>query len=107
MVYRVCVPFSPTYHPLFFSSLLELPGLCRAIFFYLIDGRKAQIHLKDVSIIKQITKEEMNVLLKKRILHNSSNGYVDRYGNLASYYRTCHRIYIGDKYADLARKLTK
>ena len=60
-----------------------------------------------MSIIKQITKEDMNILVKKGILHNSRNGYVDRYGNLASYYRTCHRIYIGDKYADLARKLAK
>ena len=93
---------------LYFSLLFwNCPACVGQSFFYLIDGRKAQIHLKDVSIIKQITKEEMNVLLKKRILHNSSNGYVDRYGNLASYYRTCHRIYIGDKYADLARKLTK
>ena len=47
----------------------------------------------------------MDILLKKGILHNSKHGYVDRYGNLASYYKTCHKTYIGDKYADLAKKL--
>lgn len=66
-----------------------------------------QIYFKDVSIIKQITKDDIEILLKKGILHNTNHGYVDRYGNLASYYRTCHKIYIGDKYADLAKKLNK
>ena len=65
------------------------------------------ILIKDVSIIKLITKEEMDVLVKKGVLHNTSRGYVDRNGNLASYYRTCNKRYIGDKYADLAKKLNK
>lgn len=60
-----------------------------------------------MSIIKLITKEEMSVLVYKGILRNTSRGYVDKRGNLASYYRTCNKRYIGDKYAELAKKLNK
>ena len=49
----------------------------------------------------------MELLAKKGILKNTKYGYVDRYGNLASYYRTRNKRYIGDKYADLAKKLKR
>lgn len=114
MVYRVMFPFNPYYHPLSFFFLFALARPVSGKHFFIFEritdaGRKVtrQIQLKDVSIIKQITKEEMDILLKKGILHNSNHGYVDRYGNLASYYKTCHKIYIGDKYAELAKKLNK
>ncbi len=114
MVYRVMFPFDPYYHPLsFFSLFCTCPASVGQAFLYTMilnvcRGENIPAHLfKDVSIIKQITKDDMEILLKKGILHNTNHGYVDRYGNLASYYRTCHKIYIGDKYADLAKKLNK
>ena len=115
MVYRVMFPFNPYYHPLsFFSLFCTCPASVGQAFFIYDDFKRLsgartsrQIYFKDVSIIKQITKDDIDILLKKGILHNTNHGYVDRYGNLASYYRTCHKIYIGDKYADLAKKLNK
>ena len=49
----------------------------------------------------------MELLIKKGIIRNTYRGFVDRNGNLASYYRTTNKRYIGDKYAALAKKLNK
>ena len=46
-------------------------------------------------------------MIAKGIIHNTAKGYVDRNGNLASYYKTNNKRYIGDKYAMLAKKLMK
>ena len=49
----------------------------------------------------------MNLLVNKGIIKNSSRGFIDRNGNLVSYYRTVNKRYIGDKYAGIAKKLNK
>lgn len=49
----------------------------------------------------------MNLLIDKGIIKNSFRGYIDRQGNLVSYYRTVNKRYIGDKYAGIAKKLNK
>lgn len=56
--------------------------------------------------MKEITKEEMNLLVAKKIVHNSKKGYVDKYGNEVGFYRTRNRRYIEDKFADMAKKST-
>lgn len=56
--------------------------------------------------MKLITKEEMNVLIKKGYLRNSNRGLVDRHENIVGFYRTRNKRYIEDKYADIARKLS-
>jgi hypothetical protein len=60
-----------------------------------------------VFYITAISKEEMNLLVSKGIIKNSSRGFIDRNGNLVSYYRTVNKRYIGDKYAGIAKKLNK
>ena len=49
----------------------------------------------------------MDLLISKGIIRNTSRGFVDRNGNLASYYKTNNKRYIGDKFAALAKKLNK
>lgn len=56
--------------------------------------------------MKEITKEEMELLIKKNIVHNSSNGFIDKYGNIIGFYRTRNKRYIEDKYVDIAKKVS-
>ena len=60
---------------------------------------------KAVFIIKQISKEEMTKLLKHNYVKNTKYGIVNNNGSSVGYYRTRHRRYIEDKYADLAKTL--
>ena len=55
--------------------------------------------------MKEIKKEEIELLVKKNILHNSRSGFVDRYGNTIGFYCTRNKKYIEDKYVDIAKKL--
>lgn len=56
--------------------------------------------------MKQITKDEMALLFKKGILHNSHRGIVNKHGSTVGFYRTCNKRYIEDKYVDIVRKLS-
>lgn len=55
--------------------------------------------------MKTISKQEMEKLVKNKIIHNTARGLVDKYGNPTGFYRTKTRRYIEDKYADIAKKL--
>ena len=57
--------------------------------------------------MKEIKKEEIELLERRNIIHNSSRGYVDRFGNVVGFYRTVNKRYIEDKYSDIARRLNK
>ena len=61
---------------------------------------------KEVKIIKQISKNGIEKLLKDGIIRNTHNGYVNpKNGEHIGYYRTCGgKKYIEDYYADLVMK---
>jgi len=61
-----------------------------------------------VNIIKEISKREMNLLITKGIIRNTNHGYVDKYGNSISFYRTkgcAKKRYVKDKYVDMLSRL--
>lgn len=55
--------------------------------------------------MKLINKEEMKKLENHGDIRNTVRGYVDKRGFTIGFYRTRHRTYIEDKYADIAKKL--
>ena len=57
-----------------------------------------------VFIIKPITRKEIDLLLKNKIIRNSHNGMIDNNNNPAGYYGSKTKIYIEDKYVNIARK---
>lgn len=57
--------------------------------------------------MKEIKKESVELLEKKKIIHNSGRGYVDKFGNVVGFYRTRNKRYIEDKYVDIAKRLSK
>ena len=61
---------------------------------------------KEVKIIKQISKEGIEKLLKDGIIRHTHRGYVKpKNGEHIGYYRTCGgKKYIEDYYADLVMK---
>ena len=63
---------------------------------------------KEVKIIKQISKNGIEKLLKDGIIRNTHNGYVNpKNGEHIGYYKTCgasKKRYIEDYYADLVMK---
>lgn len=62
---------------------------------------KVELHLKE------ITREEMDRLVKSGIVVHCNVGYVDKKGMPVSYMRTRHRQYIMDDYADMAREMMR
>lgn len=61
----------------------------------------AENKLKDVKIIKQISKNEIEKLLSESVIRNTKRGYVDRRGEQVGYYRTkgvARKRYIEDEY---------
>lgn len=57
--------------------------------------------LKDVKIIKYISKKEIKKLLSEGVIRNTKRGYIDKNGNPVGYYRTkgvAKKRYIEDKY---------
>ena len=56
--------------------------------------------------IKEISEREMNLLIKKNIIYNSHNGYVDTNGNKVGFYATKHKTYIEDKYVDISKTMS-
>lgn len=61
---------------------------------------------KEVKIIKQISKQGIEKLLKDGIIRHTHNGYVNpKNGEHIGYYKTCGgKKYIEDYYADLVMK---
>ena len=56
--------------------------------------------------LKEITKKEMEALLKNGVIRNSDRGFIKTNGDVVGFYRTRHRRYLEDKYVDIAKKLT-
>lgn len=60
---------------------------------------------KEVKIIKQISKTQIEKLLKDRVIRNTRRGYVKRNGEHVGYYKTCGgKRYIENYYVDLFDK---
>ena len=58
-----------------------------------------------MKIIKQISKNGIEKLLKDGIIRNTHRGYVKTNGEYIGYYKTCGgKKYIEDYYADLVMK---
>ena len=57
--------------------------------------------------MKEITREEMNLLFEEGILAATERGIVDNRGSLVSYTKTKHKRYIMDDYADIAHNLVR
>lgn len=56
--------------------------------------------------LKEVTKEQMELLIKNGVVRNSSKGFVDKNENQIGFYRTRNRRYIEDKYVDIAKELS-
>lgn len=59
-----------------------------------------------MKIIKEITKQEMDLLIKKGIVINTNHGYVDNKGSDIGFYRTkgvAKKRYVKDKYVNMLR----
>ena len=58
-----------------------------------------------MKIIKQISKQGIERLLKDGIIRNTHRGYVNhKNGEHIGFYKTVHKKYIEDYYADLVMK---
>lgn len=55
--------------------------------------------------MKEIKKEEIELLESKKIIRNSQRGYVDKFGNVIGFYKTRNKRYIEDKYVNIAQRL--
>ena len=75
---------------------------CKAVTYNTLQKKNT----KEDTKLKQITKEEMTLLLDKGIVRNSHRGIVDKNGFTVGFYRTRNRRYIEDKYVGIARKLS-
>ena len=60
-----------------------------------------------VKPLKEITKEEVDLLIKKNILIMSGGGLVNKDGFPVSYTTTKHKRFIMDSYADMAKTLMR
>ncbi len=61
---------------------------------------------KVVIVIKEITDEQMNILIKNGTIKNTRKGFVNQKGFTVGFYRTRNKRYIEDKYADMAKSLS-
>ncbi len=55
--------------------------------------------------MKEISKKQINLLVKNGILKNTKKGYVDKNGEPSGFYRTVNKTFIQDKYIDIANNL--
>lgn len=55
--------------------------------------------------LKQISKEEIQKLLKAGIIRNSNYGYIDQKGRHIGYYKSVHKRWIEDRFANQAQTL--
>ena len=60
---------------------------------------------KEVKIIKQISKQGIERLLKEGVIRHTHRGYVNpKNGEHIGFYKAVHKKYIEDYYADLVMK---
>lgn len=62
----------------------------------------------EVNTIKQISKQNIDLLIKHGIIRNTNHGYVDRNGNDIGFYRTkgvARKRYVKDKFVNMLSKL--
>ena len=57
-------------------------------------------------ILDSLRKEDVELLISKKIIKNTTKGFVDKNENKIGFYRTRNRRYIEDKYVDIAKKLS-
>lgn len=55
--------------------------------------------------LKQISKEEIQKLLKSGVIRNSNYGYIDQKGRHIGYYKSVHKRWIEDRFANQAQTL--
>lgn len=58
--------------------------------------------------IKEISKQSMDLLIKRGIIRNTDRGYVDKNGNDIGFYRTkgvARKRYVKDKFANMLNRL--
>lgn len=55
--------------------------------------------------MKEIKKEEIELLINKGVIHNTNKGFVNKNGCIVGFYKTTNKRYIEDKYVDIAEKL--
>ena len=56
--------------------------------------------------LKEVTKEQIELLIKNGVVCNSVKGFIDKNKNQIGFYRTRNKRYIEDKYVDIAKKLS-
>lgn len=56
--------------------------------------------------LREIKKEQIEILEKRKIIRNTGNGFIDKFGNKIGFYRTQNKRYIEDKYVNIATKLS-
>ena len=59
---------------------------------------------KEVKIIKQISKQGIEKLLKDGVIRNTRKGYMNSNGECIGFRKTVHKRYIEDYFADLVMK---
>lgn len=61
--------------------------------------------MKGMFYLKQISKEEIQKLLKAGVIRNSNYGYIDQKGRHIGYYKSVHKRWIEDRFANQAQTL--
>ena len=61
--------------------------------------------MKGMFYLKQISKEEIQKLLKAGKIRNSNYGYIDQKGRHIGYYKSVHKRWIEDRFANQAQTL--
>lgn len=64
--------------------------------------------MKVVKIIKEISKQGIDLLIKRGIIRNTNHGYADKNGNSIGFYRTkgcAGKRYVKDKFVNMLSRL--
>lgn len=61
--------------------------------------------MKGMFYLKQISKEEIQKLLKAGVIRNSNYGYIDQKGRHIGYYKSVHKRWIEDRFVNQAQTL--
>lgn len=56
--------------------------------------------------MKEIKKEQIDLLVSKKIIRNSHKGYLDKNGEPVGFYRTRNKRYIEDQYVDMVKNIS-
>lgn len=56
--------------------------------------------------MKEITKEELNILIENNVVKNSNRGFLGQNNYKIGFYRTRHKRYMEDRYVDRAKRLS-